>query len=151
MDSGNPKIAEFAATLANPARVHALGERRDIDRVMPAFDLLLSTSSRAEAFPNVIGEAMACGVPAITTDVGDSGWIVDDPSRVVSPRDPAALAAQAIRVLALSEQGRIRLGHADRTRIETHFGMPTISNQYLVLWRNAEASARRQRPTDRAA
>ncbi|MGH7892295.1 MAG: glycosyltransferase [Thermodesulfobacteriota bacterium] len=67
------------------------GVREDMPSVLNALDVLCS-SSHSEGFPNVIGEAMACGVPCVVTDAGDSALIVADLGTVVPPGDPAALA-----------------------------------------------------------
>ena len=58
-------------------RVHLLGERGDIPTLMPGFDFLCLSSVFGEGFSNVIGEGMACGVPCVATDVGDSKHIVE--------------------------------------------------------------------------
>ena len=68
-------------------------------RVYAALDVATSTSAFGEGFPNAIAEAMACGVPCVVTDVGDSGDIVARPDRVVPPGDAAALAAGWERAL----------------------------------------------------
>src|SRR5687767_5895277 len=62
------------------------GVRQDMPAVYNALDLLCSAST-GEGFSNVIGEAMACGVPCVVTDVGDSNWIVGESGHAVPPRD----------------------------------------------------------------
>lgn len=74
------------------------GARADMPAVYNALDIACS-SSIAEGFSNTIGEAMACGIPCVVTQVGDSAWIVGDTSWVVPPRNPGALAAACLSVL----------------------------------------------------
>ena len=76
---------------------------------MNAMDVLASTFW-SEAFPNVIGEAMACGLPVVATDVGDCSEIVNDSGIVVPPRNPEALAKALERVLEMPEAGATRSG-----------------------------------------
>ena len=65
------RAATVAQELGLVERIHLLGERLDMPRLTAALDIAVS-SSHAEGFPNVIGEAMACAVPCVVTDVGDS-------------------------------------------------------------------------------
>jgi glycosyltransferase involved in cell wall biosynthesis len=74
------------------------GARDDMAAVYNALDIAIS-SSYCEGLPNVIGEAMACGVPCVVTDVGDSAWIVGDTGEVVPPKDPAALMTAILNLL----------------------------------------------------
>ena len=67
------------------------GGRSDMPGVFNALNIACSSSSDGEGFPNVVGEAMACGVPCVVTDVGDSAWIVGDKGVVVPPKNPEAL------------------------------------------------------------
>lgn len=67
------------------------GARGDMSAVYNALDIATSASSYGEGFPNVVGEAMACGVSCVVTDVGDSAWIVGETGVVVPPRNPEAL------------------------------------------------------------
>ena len=80
-------------------KVHAMGERKDVEQILPALDLLMQSSAFGEGFPNAIGEAMACGVPAVATDVGDTAVLIAGIGSVVPPRDPGALASAALAIL----------------------------------------------------
>lgn len=98
-----------------------VGAREDMGAVYNAFDVMVSSSAFGEGFPNVVGEAMACGVPCVVTDVGDSAWVVGDAGEVVPPKDPAALAAAVSRVL-LELEGPSDLRERARSRIMSEFG-----------------------------
>src|SRR5690606_21902422 len=93
-----------------------LGERQDIQDLNNVFDVAC-LSSWMEAFPNVIGEAMACGTPCAVTDVGDARDIVGDTGRVAPPRDPEALATAILDLLSSSPDDRRALGNLARTRV----------------------------------
>lgn len=67
------------------------GATSDVHKIYNALDIAAS-SSITEGFPNVVGEAMSCGIPCVVTDVGDSAAIVGDVGFVVPPKDPLSLA-----------------------------------------------------------
>jgi glycosyltransferase involved in cell wall biosynthesis len=89
-----------------------------------------------EAFPNVLGEAMACGVPCVTTDVGDAARIVAGLGRVVPARDPARLAAALGEVLGLTDEERRDLGGRGRERIAAEYSLAAVLGRYADLYEN---------------
>lgn len=116
-------------------RVFLLGERRDIPRLTAALDIACSASAWGEGFSNTIGEAMACGVPCVVTDVGDSAYAVGDTGLAVPPGNPKALADAISQLVAGGPEHRQSLGQAARHRIETEFALSMIVHQYEDLYR----------------
>lgn len=120
-------------------QVHLLAERSDVAKITAGLDIATLSSAWGEAFPNVVGEAMACGIPCAVTDVGDSAWIVGDTGIVVPPRDPQALAAAWAKLISLGADGRAVLGSAARQRIVSHFSLPVITSRYEELYQEVLA------------
>jgi glycosyltransferase involved in cell wall biosynthesis len=121
-------------------RVHLLGYRQDVEHVMAALDLFVLSSAYGEGFPNVLGEALACGVVCVTTDVGDAGAVVGDCGIVVPPRDPAALAEGIVKMLSLSAHERAELSRRSRDRMAREFSIDAVVARYEELY---ESVARR--------
>jgi glycosyltransferase involved in cell wall biosynthesis len=111
-----------------------LGLRNDMPELMAALDVLASSSSYGEAFPNVLGEAMACGVPCAVTDVGDSAYIVGDTGHVVASGDMTGLAQALAGILQLPAAERLALSEAARSRVATHFEIGHITRQYEAFY-----------------
>lgn len=113
-----------------------LGRRNDITVVMNGFDLFV-ISSVSEAFPNVLNEAMACGTPCVTTDVGDSRVIVGDTGWVVPPKDTHALAnaiLAAIEEKQNNPQAWQARKQACRERIVSNFSIEKMVEGYHQVW-----------------
>lgn len=116
-----PGLDALARRLGLEDRVVWAGFRRDMSAVYGALDLATLTSSFGEGFPNVVAEAMACGVPCVATDVGDAAFILGDLGWVVPPRNPRALADAWIAALARESTPEIRSRR--RRRIEENFDL----------------------------
>lgn len=134
VDSTNSILqSAIAAHTGLAEHMHLLGRRDDIPCLMAAFDVLASPS-HGEAFPSVLGEAMACGVPCVVTDAGDSAEIVGNTGRVVAVGDMAAMAQQLLEVLLLSKSERVSLGLQARERIQANYDIAHVTNLYQVFY-----------------
>ena len=86
-----PEAREAWMALPKHEQVRFVPFSHDAEKVYPGFDLLLMCSGEAEAFPNVVLEAMACETPVVATCAGDAQTIVGDAGRVVAVGDQQAL------------------------------------------------------------
>jgi len=133
-DPGNRALAELIAAQGIADRVLLLGERRNLAEVYPAADLVTLSSAFGEGFPNVLAEAMCCGIPCVATAIGDSAEIIGDTGAIVPPRDPAALAAGWETLAALGPEGRRALGEAARARVVERYDLAAIVARYEALY-----------------
>jgi len=140
IDINNAALMQAITQAGVLANTHLLGLRNDMPALMAALDVLASSSSYGEAFPNVLGEAMACGVPCAVTDVGDSAYIVGDTGRVVATGDMAGLAHALAGILQLPTAERLALGAAARIRVATHFEIGHITRQYEAFYAELESA-----------
>jgi glycosyltransferase involved in cell wall biosynthesis len=115
-------------------RVLSLGDRADLERLYPAFDIVTLSSAFGEALPMVLGEAMACGVPCVATDIGDSALVIGDAGIIVPARDPQALAAGWHRMIALGHEGRRALGIRARARIVENYDIERVVRRFEALY-----------------
>ena len=136
-----PEVSALAVgggTETLPARpgLYRLGERRDVARLLPACDVVVSTSL-SEGFPNSVLEAMAAGVPVVATDAGDSRRILGDTGIIVPPVDPGAVAVAVRQLLGESSEARqLRKARARERAIE-HFAISRMVEAYDALYREA--------------
>lgn len=137
VDSDNERLINLISSRGLQQHIKLIGQRNDIPAVMNALDVHV-LSSAAEAFPNVLAEAMACGTPCVTTDVGDAAVIVGDTGWVVQPRDASALAdgiQAALRDWKGIEWSDRR--NAARERIKSCFGVERMVDAYSQLWQES--------------
>lgn len=136
LEDSNEQLMGWLEELKLQGDVRLLGQRTDIPDVMNALDLHVLSSS-SEAFPNVVAEAMACGTPVVTTDVGDAAMMVSDTGWVVPPQDAPALteALLAARTAMNAPQAWAARRAAARQRIEDNFSLSRMTANYDALWR----------------
>lgn len=145
VDSSNSGLVAQIRQAEITDRVHLLGLRDDIPRLTAALDVAVLTSW-GEAFPNVLGEAMACGVPCVTTDVGDARHIVGNTGVVVAIGDMQAVALGIARLLGLSRIEREALSQQVRSRVEEKFGISVVAAQYEKVFADAMGSTNNKLP-----
>lgn len=116
------------------SRTHLLGKRDDVRRLLPGFDVAVSSSGFGEGFSNAMGEAMACAVPCLGTDVGDTAYIIGDTGITVGPNDIRGLTAGLEDLVTMSPVARHSLGLAARRRIKDHFDIDRSVEAYARLY-----------------
>jgi len=119
-------------------KVHLLGRREDVPRLHAALDIATSASAYGEGFSNAIGEAMACGVPCVVTDVGDAGAIVGETGMVVPPGSPELLADAWKRLLDMGREERKRLGERARARVAENFEIGYVVRRFEDFYRGLQ-------------
>lgn len=137
----SPYITRLVDAAGLRSNVRLLGYRDDLENVIPGFDVAC-LSSRAEALPNAVGEAMSCGVPCAATDVGDVRELIDETGRIVPPREPTALAEAIVALLSMSAEARKSLGDAARRRIEQRYSVQHAAAAFAALYREETAGTR---------
>lgn len=130
----NLGLAEAIDAAGRPARIHLLGTRDDLPRVLAGLDLY-AQSSRTEGTPNALAEAMACGVPCVATDVGDTAVLAGGHVALVPPGDPDALRRELGALLRRPTAERSALGAAARAQVEASFAHEAAVDEYDVLYR----------------
>ncbi|NHF73093.1 glycosyltransferase [Paracoccus xiamenensis] len=146
---GGPAEAE-AARLGISDRLTTLPARDDIAALVPGLDAYLLSSAWGEALPLAVAEAMAAGVPAVVTDVGDCRWLVGDCGAAVPPRRPDLMARALSDLLALPADRRAALSAACRARIIQQLSLPDYITRHDALYRQAWSARASNIPAEAA-
>lgn len=132
----NSELTTLIENLGLRDHVILAGQRTDIPAVMNALNLHV-LSSTSEGFPNVLAEAMACGTPAISTNVGDAGEIVGDSKLLCPPRDASALSQLIISMhTEWSEEPEAWAERQNRCvqHIKSNFSIQRMVSAYENCW-----------------
>lgn len=134
MDERNTQLMEWIKQAGIGQKIHLTGHREDVPEILAALDIA-TLSSCGEAFPNVVGEAMACGVPCVVTDVGDSAMIVGETGIVVKPQNASDLANGWTELIDAGNEYRREMGNKARTRIRDTFSIETVAARYSEIYK----------------
>jgi glycosyltransferase involved in cell wall biosynthesis len=139
MDASNKELASLLDNDMLKGRVRLLGPVDAVESLYPALDLLLLTS-RTEALPNVLLEAMASGVPCVATDVGDCAQVIADARFIAPVGDAASLAGAVSLVVSMSRQERLACGNVAKQRVHERYATERAVSQYADVYRAIVAS-----------
>lgn len=136
INNKNTELLEMIKKHSLEDQILLLDQRSDIPAIMNALDVHV-LSSTTEGFPNVLAEAMACGTPCVTTNVGDAALIVGETGWVVPPSDSIALyqaIAQAHEEKQTNDIAWQQREKAARQRIVDNFSIETMVDKYHAVW-----------------
>ena len=126
----NEKLVHMIKKARVEHQVLLLGRREDLPSIYNAVDIVTLPSAYGEGFPNVVGEAMACSIPCLVSDVGDSAEIVKETGFTFKAGDHSALAVLWQKVKGFSAEERRSLGEDARLRILKKFELGKVVRQY---------------------
>ena len=129
LEPTNPGINQIVRRLDLDNRVQLLGKRANLQHAYPGLDLLALTST-SEGTPNVLLEAMSCGVPCVATGVGDTALVLGERARVFPVGDARALAALFLREATNTDAARTRTGEDARRHVEINFQLDAVVDAY---------------------
>ena len=133
VDASNEDLRMLIDAAGVRDQVRLLGERRDLNEILPALDLFVSTS-HGESFPNVLAEAMACGVPCVATAVGASSRILGDVGWLVPPGDVPRIAATIDHALDTIGRQSSPVRERAMMHIARDFSLAAMVTRYEALF-----------------
>jgi glycosyltransferase involved in cell wall biosynthesis len=135
VDWDNEELVGWLQEYGLDNRFILTGLRDDIPSILNGLDVFSISSAYGEAFPLTVGEAMACGVPCVATNVGDTAYMIGDTGISVPPKNPRALAEGWRQLLSMSPEERHALGERARQRIQQNFNITQIAQRYEALYK----------------
>lgn len=133
VDSKNYQLESWIRKTGNSSNFVLLGEKTNIAEYMNAMDIFCLPSV-TEGFPNVVGEAMACGLPCVATSVGDVAKVSGDNAILVAPNDTASLSKGLCEMLSLHEGDRKRIGLNGRNKIMKEYSEKSACEKHFDLY-----------------
>jgi glycosyltransferase involved in cell wall biosynthesis len=134
VDPSNRALGEMIYAHGIAEHVKLLGARGDMARMYSALDIATLSSAFGEGSPNVLIEAMSCGIPCVATDCGDSRVILGPTGTVVPPRNAEALGAAWDELISIGPEARRSMGAKARDRIVRFYDLAAIVGRYDALY-----------------
>jgi glycosyltransferase involved in cell wall biosynthesis len=122
--------------LPEPRFAHVLGRRMDVERILPAFDVFV-LSSRSEGLPLVVPEAMAAGLPVVSTNVGGIPGVVEEGvTGLLCPVEEDALRYRLATLAGDRDRARA-MGARAREIALSRYSAERMLDDYLTLYEKA--------------
>lgn len=134
LDESNVELVKDIQQAGIADRVFLLGTQIQSEFIYPALDALAMPSQYGEGFPNVVAEAMSCGVPCVVTDVGDAAFIVGETGEIVSQMEVQAFSNALASLRSRQVADREGLSRAARDRILKNFHIDSMVKAYQDLY-----------------
>ena len=112
---------------------HLMGLQPNLENWLPGLDLFTLTS-KTEGFPNVLGEAMACGIPCVSTNAGAAAEIIDQEGVVVEISNASQLMQGWVKILSLKKEEYLSLSNKVRNSVLQRYSLNTILDAYHQLY-----------------
>ena len=111
-----------------------LGQINNVPSLLKSVDVFC-LPSRTEGFPNVLAEAMSCGVPCVATNSGDAQILLGDNFQTVQVDSVAGLTNGLLNMVNETSEQRAFIGNSCFKRIEQYFSLSSVTNKYHILYR----------------
>lgn len=138
VDESNLELTQLRDSLNLKGRMHFLGLRSDVSKLLAACDIVVSHSI-SESFPLVVGEAMACEVPCVVTDVGGSAYMIGETGKKVPAKDSPALVLALDELLAMGAEPRRKMGQMARERVIQMFSLKSMTQKFESMYQEVLA------------
>lgn len=129
----NPVLRGWIESYSLEKNFQLVGEQSDVPFFLSAMDIFC-LSSVNEAFPNVVVEAMAMGVPCVVTRAGDAAEILGTDDFVVPVKDAISLADALQRMCELDPEVRNSMGIRGARKVRAEYGINNIRQKYIAVY-----------------
>jgi len=134
INTKNNELMSIISKSKNKKNFYFLGVQDDISGYLNCMDIFCLHSD-TEGFPNVLGEAMSCGLACITTDVGDSKLILNNEIYTCPPGDYNKLSKSILKLSFMSVVNRIELGKNNRINVKQNYSLDKVLDKYQILYK----------------